>query len=41
MRVILNICTILSLFAVVAVQAAVIDYNVVEVARGTQGGPDT
>ena len=41
MRVILNICTILSLFAVVA-HAVVIDYNMVEVTRGSEGGsPDT
>ena len=41
MRVILNIYTILSLFALV-VHASVINYNNVEVARGTEGNsPDT
>ena len=41
MRVIVNICAILSLFAIVVHAGAVIDYNNVEVARGTEGSPDT
>ena len=43
MRVIINICAIiLSLFAIVVHAGAVIDYNnVEEVARGTEGSPDT
>lgn len=42
MRVIVfNICAILSLFAIVVHAAAIIDYNNVKVARGTEGGPDT
>jgi hypothetical protein len=40
MRVIVNICAILSLFAIVAASAAVIDYNNVKVARrATEGLP--
>lgn len=38
--IIINICTILSLFALVVHAGAVIDYKV-EVARGSDGGPDT